>query len=231
MQSVHPTLVLGAVVCKWSGGTELGCLDAQSSRTLTDVISPMPLVPTNQSPPMQRNSIIAQDMSSITFLNIRLRRPLRPAESETRLYCSTRRKPRTRQHSSVTACATDCPPFPEKKTRDHHDTRHRVLRRRPSAFQGPSLNPDLSAPFLPGRPRSDPTRTRSAVSIHGSPLRRSADPNRATLLAPLTSTHTITSTTTTSTSTSTRTKPGQQCCEAPSTGRSAPRCWAVSPRR
>lgn len=60
-------------------------LDAQSSRTLTDGISPMPPAPANQSHPMPRNSIIAQDMSSITFPNIRLRRALRPAESETGL--------------------------------------------------------------------------------------------------------------------------------------------------
>lgn len=147
VQSVHPTLVLGAVVCKWRGGTELGCFDAQSSRTLTDGISPMPLIPTNQSPPMQRNSIIAQDMSSITFLNIRLRRPLRPAESETRLYCSTRRKPRTRQHSSVTACATDCPHFPEKK--DTGPPRHSPPGPPAEAvsFPGPISKPRLVRPL------------------------------------------------------------------------------------
>lgn len=67
----------GAVLCKWVS------LDAQSSRTLADGISPMPPGPANQSRQMQRNSIIAQDLSSITFPNIRLRRALRPAESET----------------------------------------------------------------------------------------------------------------------------------------------------
>lgn len=55
----------------------------RAPETLTDGISPMPLVLANQIPPMQRNSIIAQDMSYITFLNVRLRRLLRPAESET----------------------------------------------------------------------------------------------------------------------------------------------------
>lgn len=71
---------------------------AQSSRTLTDGISPMPPVPANQSPPMQRNSIIAQDMSSFTFSQHTTATDTASSRASTRPYCFTRRKSRTLKH-------------------------------------------------------------------------------------------------------------------------------------
>lgn len=99
----------------------------------------MPLVLTNQSPPMLRNSIIAQDMSSIAFLNVRLRRSLRPAERERERARESETGFATLLDESHGHCRIRLPDqhrlsAPSRKDAGHHETRHRLYRRRPSAI-------------------------------------------------------------------------------------------------